>query len=42
MFDTLSLLILVLAPVVAYTAGAMMFFVYELLHKDSAQPLYSE
>ncbi|MFT4938683.1 MAG: hypothetical protein ACI88A_001712 [Paraglaciecola sp.] len=38
MFDTLNLLVLLLAPVFAYTAGAMMFFVYELLHKNNAQP----
>jgi hypothetical protein len=38
MFDTLNLLALILAPVIAYTAGAIMFFVYELLHKNNAQP----
>jgi hypothetical protein len=38
MFDTLNLLILLLAPVLAYTAGAMMFFVYELMHNNTAQP----
>jgi len=38
MFDLFNLLILLLAPVLAYAAGAMMFFVYELIHKNNAQP----
>jgi hypothetical protein len=42
MFDTLNLLTLILAPFFAYVAGAMMFFVYELLHRNSAQPIYRE
>jgi hypothetical protein len=39
MFDTVSLVILLLAPVLAYVAGAMMFFVYELIHKNNARPI---
>jgi hypothetical protein len=38
MFDSLNLLVLLLAPVLAYATGAMMFFVYELIHKNNAQP----
>jgi len=40
MFDTLNLLVLTLAPVFAYTTGAMMFFVYELLHKKGSPSLF--
>jgi hypothetical protein len=42
MFDTFNLLVLLLAPVFTYTAGAMMFFVYELIHKNTARPIYNE
>ncbi|MFQ3221427.1 MAG: hypothetical protein ACI96W_003815 [Paraglaciecola sp.] len=38
MFDTVNLLMLLLAPVIAYMTGAMLFFGYGWLHKNTARP----